>query len=132
MRNLAARSGCCSVFTLSTIAFPATSLANASTSGAVMRHGPHHGAQKSTRTGTFAPLVISEKASAPASIGVFPGGSGDLQEPHLPASARCFAGTRFSFPHVLHVRVTEKLIVYPYPFLSLMLSGPDTPQEFQA
>jgi hypothetical protein len=25
--------------------------------------------------------------------------SGDLQAPHLPVSARCFAGIRFGFPH---------------------------------
>src|SRR3954447_3977975 len=47
-------SGNFSVSTLTTIAFPVISAAVRATSGAAMRHGPHHPAQKSTRTGTRA------------------------------------------------------------------------------
>src|SRR5690606_8703143 len=39
-----------SVFSLATFARPAYSVAICSTTGPTMRHGPHHGAQKSTNT----------------------------------------------------------------------------------
>src|ERR1700761_674995 len=41
-----------SVFSWTTLSWLARSLAISSTTGATMRHGPHHGAQKSTSTGT--------------------------------------------------------------------------------
>jgi hypothetical protein len=40
------------VFNFTAFNFPAYSSANWSIRGAIIRHGPHHGAQKSTRTGT--------------------------------------------------------------------------------
>src|SRR5215471_15070884 len=45
-------SGFSSVFSLTTSTLPAYSLAIASSTGPTMRHGPHHGAQNSTITGT--------------------------------------------------------------------------------
>src|SRR5574344_1715689 len=33
--------------------FPSYSVANSSTMGEIIRHGPHHGAQKSNNTGSF-------------------------------------------------------------------------------
>ena len=41
-----------SVFNFTAFNFPEYSSANWSIRGAIIRHGPHHGAQKSTRTGT--------------------------------------------------------------------------------
>ena len=41
-----------SVFSLQTLALPANSSATCSMIGASILHGPHHGAQKSTRTGS--------------------------------------------------------------------------------
>ena len=41
-----------STFTLATLTWPAYSRANASTAGSSALQGPHHGAQKSTSTGS--------------------------------------------------------------------------------
>src|SRR5436190_1204902 len=46
------RVGTSSVFTFATSRRPAVSFATLRTSGATILHGPHHGAQKSTSTGT--------------------------------------------------------------------------------
>src|ERR1700728_3496140 len=46
-----AMEGCSSVFNLTNFALPAFAAATFSTIGPSMRHGPHHGAQKSTSTG---------------------------------------------------------------------------------
>src|SRR5882762_8647175 len=42
-----------STSTFATFTLPWYCFATSSTTGATMRHGPHHSAQKSTRTGTF-------------------------------------------------------------------------------
>ncbi len=42
-----------SVFTLKHAIFPAYSFASSSITGAIIRHGPHQGAQNSTRTGVL-------------------------------------------------------------------------------
>src|SRR5688572_4578736 len=52
MRKRSPSSGTASVSTLTTRAWPDLWRATLSTSGAIMWHGPHHGAQKSTSTGT--------------------------------------------------------------------------------
>jgi hypothetical protein len=46
-----------SVFTLKQAIFPAYSAANSSITGVIIRHGPHHGAQNSTRTGISQPIT---------------------------------------------------------------------------
>src|SRR3954465_13580615 len=51
---------------LTTFNSPARSAAIRSTAGETMRHGAHHGAQKSTKTGTEATISVS-KLSASAS-----------------------------------------------------------------
>src|SRR4029434_9564958 len=51
MPYCAARCGLSSTFTFPTVACPSHSTASSSIVGASTRHGPHHGAQKSTRTG---------------------------------------------------------------------------------
>src|SRR6516165_3663590 len=70
-----------------------------------MRQGAHHGAQKSTRTGTLASRVISANAAASTSIGSAMGGKAVLQDPQRPVSERCFAGTRLFAPQVGHGRI---------------------------
>ena len=50
-----ARSGCSSTLTLPTTTLPLYLMASSSMTGAICRHGPHHVAQKSTRTGVAAP-----------------------------------------------------------------------------
>jgi hypothetical protein len=54
IENCCAIAGRSSVLTFATIQRPAPSRATFSSSGATILHGPHHGAQKSTSTGTAA------------------------------------------------------------------------------
>ena len=103
--NRAASSGQRSVSTLSTTARPAISDAVFFTSGAAMRHGPHHAAQKSINTGTVEPDTISSKTSTSASIGSASGGRGALHEPQFPSCAMCLAGILFFCPHALQFRI---------------------------
>jgi hypothetical protein len=77
------RSGSASVLTLTTKYRPAFDRATFSNSGATMRQGPHHGAQKSTMTGSGDPLTSASKAVVVgASAGSPGGGSVALQPPH--------------------------------------------------
>src|SRR5262245_26327760 len=55
MRYWEASSWLSSTFTLPTLARPAYSSASCSMLGPIIRHGPHHTAQKSTSTGTLLP-----------------------------------------------------------------------------
>jgi hypothetical protein len=71
-----------------------------------MRHGPHHAAQKSINTGTWAAEVISSNVAASlTSMGSLTGGSGDLHDPQRPVSARWAAGIRFFLAHEGHCRI---------------------------
>jgi hypothetical protein len=55
---------------------PETSRATFAISGATMRHGPHHGAQKSTSTGKEDFVIVASKlCSSVTSIGSTGGGS---------------------------------------------------------
>uniref|UniRef100_A0A0E0MKE9 Uncharacterized protein n=1 Tax=Oryza punctata TaxID=4537 RepID=A0A0E0MKE9_ORYPU len=47
-----------SVFTLQHLIFPPYSLASSSITGAIILHGPHHGAQNSTSTGASLPSTM--------------------------------------------------------------------------
>ncbi len=109
----AATSGLSSVFTLRIKARPAISRASSWTSGAAIRQGPHHAAQKSVRMGTVASATIWEKLLPSTSSGSLSGGKGDLQEPQRPVSDRCRAGMRFPVPHVGHLRTIVNAIRVP-------------------
>ncbi len=58
-----------STFSLPTTSLPAYSCARASTVGATMWHGPHHGAQKSTSTGR-SPLITCAKLASVKVMGL--------------------------------------------------------------
>ena len=61
---------------LTAVIFPSYSTASSSTIGAIMRHGPHHGAQKSIRTGTLESNTFSLKSvslTGPAAVSQCPG-----------------------------------------------------------
>src|SRR3990167_1294826 len=58
--NLAANSWDSSTLTFATLSLPFKSFAISSTIGLIIRHGPHHSAQKSTKTGK---LDLSTSAS---------------------------------------------------------------------
>ena len=52
-----------STFSLTILSVPVFSVAICSRTGATMRHGPHHSAQKSTRTGVSPRISESNAAS---------------------------------------------------------------------
>jgi len=68
------------------------------------------------------PRMTSSNCSGSTSRGSFAGGSGDLQAPQRPVSARCLAGIRFLRPQTLQVRTTisglQKLVGF-YSVFSL-------------
>src|SRR6202034_3650716 len=100
-----ASSGTLPVSTFSTTARPARSCATSATCGAAIWHGPHHSAQKSTRTGTLLSRTISSNSARLTSTGVAIGDSGALQAPHRPVSARCLPGIRLGFPQDAQLRM---------------------------
>src|SRR5205085_10934682 len=55
-------SGLSSTLSLPMVILPSCSLAISSSTGAIILQGPHHSAQKSTRTGVSEPLMVSSKA----------------------------------------------------------------------
>ena len=52
-----------SMLTLTIVNLPSSSAASSSRMGAMALHGPHHGAQKSTRTGVVAEVMADLKVS---------------------------------------------------------------------
>lgn len=64
MLKRADSSGFASVSTFNTSARPATFFATLAISGATIRHGPHHAAQKSTIKGTDEAELTESKISA--------------------------------------------------------------------
>src|ERR687888_575749 len=65
-------SGASSTLSLTTFRWPALACARRSIAGETMRHGPHHGAQKSTTTGTDALVsVANDWRSAATNHGSF-------------------------------------------------------------
>src|ERR1041385_9214879 len=70
MRNRSPSSGTASVFTFKTSHSPAAAFATLSSSGAIIRHGPHQGAQKSTTTGSDdEPTAASKVVASDTSTG---------------------------------------------------------------
>jgi hypothetical protein len=63
--------------------------------GAIARHGPHQGAQKSTITGTSLRSMCLSKFEAVSATGS-PGKSRDLQEPHTASAAGRSGATRLT------------------------------------
>src|SRR5450755_2860655 len=81
---LPAMFGDSSVLSLTTFKRPFMSLATLSTMGATILHGPHHGAQKSTRTGVGDCRTWAVKSASPTFVasltGVAPSGRGGSQQ----------------------------------------------------
>ena len=79
---------------------PASSAASSSSTGAIIRHGPHHGAHMSTTTGCGERSTSEEKVASVTVTGVLASGSGCLQRPQIgrrPRSTWSHA-TRLSAP----------------------------------
>ena len=83
IRNRSPSSGTASVFTFTISHSPAAPVATLSSSGAIIRQGPHHGAQKSTTTGRGDDAM---SASNVAASGTSTGSAGEVssvrQAPH--------------------------------------------------
>ena len=65
--NRAWTDGASSTLTLTSLQRPASSLASSSSKGLIVRHGPHHGAQRSTTTGRGLRSATSTKVASSAS-----------------------------------------------------------------
>src|SRR4051812_40080673 len=98
-------SGASSVLSFTTFRRPAMLRATRSTIGETIRHGPHHGAQKSTRTGTAAWIAASNVSRSASAIH----GSGLWQFPHrgTPSAA---TGTRLRFPQCSQVTIAARSV----------------------
>jgi hypothetical protein len=77
--------------------------------------------------------IISSNSSVLTSMGSAIAGSGVLQAPHFPVSARCFAGIRFGFPQDGQFRIVamaNSLIKSPLPqYLAAEAVTPTEPQS---
>ena len=65
-----AMSGLSSTLSLAIFSLPACSSAISSRIGAIILHGPHHSAQKSTRTGSAEPAISSSKVVSVRVVGI--------------------------------------------------------------
>jgi hypothetical protein len=99
-----ANPGALSTSTLTSFRWPARSLASWSSAGLTIRHGGHHSAHRSTKTGTVEPMATVSKSSSPASVTQ---GSDDWHLPHL-GTPCALAGTRFFVPQFTHATMSER------------------------
>src|SRR5882757_7488849 len=65
--------GFSSMLTLATVTLPAMSVASSSKKGPIILQGPHHSAQKSTRTGPLARSTSASKLLSVTAIGFISG-----------------------------------------------------------
>jgi hypothetical protein len=96
--------GFSSTFSLPTCTRPANSRASCSTTGAIAWQGPHHGAHRSTSTGSGERSTWLEKLASVIVRGSPVGGSGALHRPQTGASplASFACGMRLPVPHAGH------------------------------
>src|SRR3954447_15794964 len=88
-------SGASSVLSFTTFRRPGMLRATRSTTGETIRHGPHHGAQKSTRTGMVAWIAESNVCASASAIH----GSGWWQLPQR-GTPSAETGTRLRLPQL--------------------------------
>src|SRR6187401_3539293 len=97
------RAGRASVLTLATIHRPAFAAATRAISGATARHGPHHGAQKSTITGRCeSRMSASNDPAEDTSTGSAGAGIGTPQWPHFASRPK---GTLLRLAQDGHTRI---------------------------
>ena len=101
------RPGALSTLTLTSLSLPGASAASCSSAGLTVRHGPHHGAQKSTSTGTDAPCTRSAKFASPAST---THGSAAWQLPHFVVPAAS-PRTRLRRPQLGHLVISSAMFL---------------------
>ena len=100
----AAVAGFSSTSSLATRTRPAISFASSSTTGATIRHGPHHAAHMSSRTGSGERSTSAANVASVTVTGPLWTGNGVLHRPHTGASpwAIFSRGTRLVAPHAGH------------------------------
>lgn len=106
--NRAAVAGFSSMFSLPNRTRPAIRAASSSTIGAIIRHGAHQAAQRSSTTGTGDRSTSAANVASVTVMGATEAGNGVLHRPQrgvLPCSSRA-RGTRFSVPHPGHATST--------------------------
>src|ERR1700736_441035 len=91
------------MLSLTTFKWPACSRPTRSTSGDTMRHGPHHGAQKSTSTGTEAFSSSSNVSRLASTIQ----GRRVWQTPQR-GTPDWLARTRFFLPQLGHATIVDR------------------------
>ena len=89
--------GASSTLTFTSFIFPARSRAIWSSAGLTILHGPHHGAQRSMRTGTGAETMSSKLSSSASATH----GTADRHFPQR-GDPLAEAGTRFFVPQAAH------------------------------
>jgi hypothetical protein len=93
--------GSSSAFSLSNRTFGSSSCAACSNIGAMARHGPHQGAQTSTKTGrSLSRLCFSKRA--PSTLAGWPSKSELWQFPHRAESGGLLKGSLFVCPQCGH------------------------------
>src|SRR5262249_8351307 len=106
--NRSPSSGTASVLTFTTRSRPALEAATRTSSGATIRHGLHHGAQKSTTTGWVASPTSASKATASGtSTGSATAADSPLHDPQR--ASRTVKPTRLRCRHDGHVMMRPRL-----------------------
>lgn len=114
--NRAANACSASVSTLPNRKCGSTFAAAAAKPGAIWRHGPHHSAQKSIRSGMSLDVACFSKFVAFSSTGC-PSNSELLHFPQRPPSASFAAGTRLSVAHAGHAITSRSPSIICQSFL---------------
>ncbi len=105
--------GLSSLLTFTSSARPFSALTTAcSNAGAIARHGPHHGAQKSISTGSGLASIAASKLSSASSTGR-PSSRGLPQRPQTGSSARRSTGMRLVAPQPAQVNCVLWLSIRP-------------------
>ena len=104
-------------------------LADCANCGAIVRHGPHHGAQKSTKTGKSVPAMNLSKFASFSSIG-FASSKSCWHLPQLTCCVRASLATRFFAPQAGQTKWV--LAVMEFSSLKRRLPAPSCTQGFYA
>src|SRR5271165_2478921 len=115
MPNRAAIAGSSSTLTLAKRARGSSSLAARSKIGAIARHGPHQGAQKSTINGMSLRSTCLSKVFAVSGIGL-PVNKLVLQTPHLASEAGRSAGMRLTAEQWGQTALSDWVMAMPGAF----------------
>ncbi len=116
------------MFTFTNNISPAASRAAAANSGAIIRHGPHHGAQKSITTGNgHSRLNAPNALSLSTTTGSATRGNSPLHPPHRPRRSSFPYTIRFTVPHAGQSRITPRASPVRVSLIPQPKHAPHTP-----